>query len=547
MEFLADDSAIWNGNERFLTREVLNGIQEKSGTQISRKRSFSRNSKFTVEKENELPFRTQEFLKKIGIEDTSVNDPTKSWLASHNEQKTKLVGHVFDCLNALEQLVQLDQDTDNANVDETQSVCDRNTKSVGKLVHELVTIYGLCGDSLKVLLDSQPAAAAVEDTAGRMALHVAVDKHKPWIRLVETLIAAYPDACKSRDGGGRLPLHIAVDRNSPCIEVVKLVINAFPDAASMRRGVGRLPIHYAVFYDQPDVDVVRFLLETYKLGAQRVDVYGRLPLHYAVDRDRPCLEVVECLLDAFADAAYTRDTSSRLPLAIAVDHGEHTSIDVVQLLVNVYPGSVMERGPQGRLPLHVAVDASRPNLSIVRYLSRLYPASVTIPISESKGDTPLSICATRNLNSLVREMLLARPELDPEKLRELNWQSRRAAVLISIPRNEMMRYGALPGLVNSLSLSPSCGSLNDMCDVNSRIPEKSDSDFNAGIQSVYRQQGSITPDISMHQGMAYSSTSLSCGNTDWDIEHKKYSAIQDLYASLFLSNYDIWREVICFL
>ena len=72
-----------------------------------------------------------------------------------------------------------------------------------------VTIYGLCGDSLKVLLDSQPAAAAVEDTAGRMALHVAVDKHKPWIRLVETLIAAYPDACKSRDGMRRIGRDLA--------------------------------------------------------------------------------------------------------------------------------------------------------------------------------------------------------------------------------------------------------------------------------------------------------------------------------------------------
>lgn len=53
---------------------------------------------------------------------------------------------------------------------------------------------------LKVLLESQPEAAAVEDAAGRMALHVAVDKHQPWIRLVDTLVDAYPTACKMRDG-----------------------------------------------------------------------------------------------------------------------------------------------------------------------------------------------------------------------------------------------------------------------------------------------------------------------------------------------------------
>jgi hypothetical protein len=33
-----------------------------------------------------------------------------------------------------------------------------------------------------------------------MALHVAVDKHKPWLRLIDTLVTAYPTACKMRDG-----------------------------------------------------------------------------------------------------------------------------------------------------------------------------------------------------------------------------------------------------------------------------------------------------------------------------------------------------------
>jgi hypothetical protein len=110
MDFLADDSAIWNGNEKFLSREVLHGIQVKSGTEISRKRSFSRNTRFTVEKAKELPQHTEEFLKKIGIEDATItSSPDARTPKIHNEQKTKLVGHIFDCLNALEQLVALDQ------------------------------------------------------------------------------------------------------------------------------------------------------------------------------------------------------------------------------------------------------------------------------------------------------------------------------------------------------------------------------------------------------------------------------------------------------
>lgn len=84
-----------------------------------------------MEKENDLPHRTREFLRNIGIQDTS----------THNEQKTRLVGHVFDCLSALEQLVQLDNENENKIEGETQSVSDRNIKSLGQLVHELVSYY----------------------------------------------------------------------------------------------------------------------------------------------------------------------------------------------------------------------------------------------------------------------------------------------------------------------------------------------------------------------------------------------------------------------
>jgi hypothetical protein len=85
-----------------------------------------------MEKTNDLPHRTREFLRNIGIQDTS----------THHEQKTQLVGHVFDCLSALEQLVQLDHDSEVIMEEgDTQSVCDRNIKSLGQLVHELVRAH----------------------------------------------------------------------------------------------------------------------------------------------------------------------------------------------------------------------------------------------------------------------------------------------------------------------------------------------------------------------------------------------------------------------
>lgn len=69
--------------------------------------------------------------------------------------------------------------------DETETINEQSTLSLGRLVHEMVTIYGLCGDTLKVLLDSNPDAAGCVDSLGRLPLHLAVDRKKPWIGLLD--------------------------------------------------------------------------------------------------------------------------------------------------------------------------------------------------------------------------------------------------------------------------------------------------------------------------------------------------------------------------
>ena len=63
-----------------------------------------------------------------------------------------------------------------------------------------MSIYGLCGDTLTILLASNPAAATIEDSVGRLPLHVACDCDEPWLRTVRTLLEAYPRACRERDG-----------------------------------------------------------------------------------------------------------------------------------------------------------------------------------------------------------------------------------------------------------------------------------------------------------------------------------------------------------
>ena len=64
-------------------------------------------------------------------------------------------------------------------VDDSQSIFETNMQAIGNVCHEMVKISSLCGDSLRVLLASNPDAAFAEDSYGRLPLHVAVDHDSP--------------------------------------------------------------------------------------------------------------------------------------------------------------------------------------------------------------------------------------------------------------------------------------------------------------------------------------------------------------------------------
>ena len=222
----------------------------------------------------------------------NINNHTTNTTTNPNQNRTtKLVTHIFECLGALQHLVREYQSDYTSEMmspnDETQSAHDMNTSSVGHLLHEMVSIYGLCGDTVSALLESVPEAAGVEDNLGRLPLHVACDRDSPWMDMLEAMVEAKPESLNNRDGGGRLPLHVVLDRQMPDINVVRFIVRSNPGAVSARRGVGRLPIHYACFSDNPDLEVIQCLLDSYPEGVEAVDVYGRLALHYAVDKAYP--------------------------------------------------------------------------------------------------------------------------------------------------------------------------------------------------------------------------------------------------------------------
>jgi hypothetical protein len=193
-----------------LSKGVLESIRRKSYTISSRKKSTSikgrddLKSRFAASLKHEVPQHVNEFLDKIGVNDDKPKGVAKlppvivsqnCQVSMQNEKTTKLVAHIFECLGALQHLVRANQsDIPSESInDETQSTNDMNTKSVGKLLHEMVTIYGLCGDTINALLEAEPDAAGVEDTLGRLPLHVCCDRDEPWMDMVTALVEARPE------------------------------------------------------------------------------------------------------------------------------------------------------------------------------------------------------------------------------------------------------------------------------------------------------------------------------------------------------------------
>jgi len=122
--------------EGLLTREMLDnlaGAGFSPGKRSSRGGSGFAKSHFDTPGDNEeIPPNVAKLLLRIGITSPDVDSDLP-------EQKSKLVAHIFECLGALQSLVNVSDLTYDPEM-ETQSVCERDTMAMGTLLHEMVCI-----------------------------------------------------------------------------------------------------------------------------------------------------------------------------------------------------------------------------------------------------------------------------------------------------------------------------------------------------------------------------------------------------------------------
>lgn len=396
-----------------VSKDALQGLRRKSFSEARRKSGARRASKQLLPV-YEIPGTVLNLLNKVGISvgcsdidgdacEESNHLSRNSAVLSPNKT-TKLVAHIFECLGALQHLVRADQGQAilSSRPDEMEAEMERSSASLGQLVHEMVTIYSLCGDTMKVILDNNPEAAGIEDSYGRLPLHAAVDSQKPWIGSIIHMIDAYPEALSLKDGAGRLPLHIAVDQETPDIHLIQLLVNRNRAAAAVTRGVGRLPIHYAVFPENVSYDILDCLIRAYPEGCRAHDVYGRLPLHYAVDKPSESnVQVIQRLLEEYPEGANKCDSHNQTPLMIAVARSgkNKMSTHIVEVLMqyttvsddtdtdtdNGCTASCAAGCNFQKSLLGIAMEVAVANVDCIRLLARKYPEMILKP-SNSESD-----------------------------------------------------------------------------------------------------------------------------------------------------------------
>lgn len=189
-----------------LTKLYLNDLRRLSRSNVN----SARTPRLTYHTRYEIPSSILEFLKKLEIDMDVTSTRQRSSTQAGNSpgggtfqsvqttQTTRLISHIFECLVALQHVVRANQSGSVPDGDETQSVYEGNVQALGSLVHEMVSIYGLCGDTLEILISNTPEAAFVEDKFGRLPIHVAVDREEPWTHVsAPCMVVVYYFHCHS--------------------------------------------------------------------------------------------------------------------------------------------------------------------------------------------------------------------------------------------------------------------------------------------------------------------------------------------------------------
>ena len=219
-----------------------------------------------------------------------------------------------------------------------------------------------------------------------------------------------------------------------------------------------------------------------------------------------------------------RDTQGRLPLSIALER-EQICMNTVTYLVEQYPESVKVKNSLGQLPLYELVEQSRPNLMAIRYLVRKFPEAALQCVEKQRG-----IARTYSKNCLLRELLLALPELESDLLRDLNFYFRKIAIQISTTESKDSELTTCSQF-SELSTSETVSNLVASLQICTSTPRSLVIQLSGGSSGGWQlDQFSDCDNVLQHSFNKYEN-----------------QPPMNIFRRLYLTNFDIWKICVRFI
>lgn len=256
-----------------------------------------------------------------------------------------------------------------------------------------------------------------DDSEKMLALHCAVEQHAP-INILRILVSSYPKALEVTTHWKKdTPLHLAI--RVGYLDMNPDVLLLLSSAKSLRfyNDEGKIPLHsYLDCEGRPSLQVVQSMVELCPPSVRTAvkPNSGSTPLHLACNRSFAAnlnLQVIQFLVDRYPRALVMRDSVGCTPL-LGVCHfvpGEDV-LPLIQLLVEASPESVRQLDSAGNTVVHrYLLGSGSPSLSIVEYLTSVYPGSLRIR-DKVKKMTPIDIACQRSQVDIVRYLAQQYPE-----------------------------------------------------------------------------------------------------------------------------------------
>ncbi len=173
---------------------------------------------------------------------------------------------------------------------------------------------------LPLLLSRCPIGIQHVNHKKNLPLHLCLSQPVIIKEAAYLLLSAYPQGCSMKNSdeeGGWYPLFLTVMRDNSDFELSKTICKLWPDSVKQFNSSGSLPIHFAVNRENPNIEILKMLVRRHREGCSVRNSHGLLPMHCLL-MSSTNLEAFNILYDACEEALLLPDRQGKSCLHLAV-------------------------------------------------------------------------------------------------------------------------------------------------------------------------------------------------------------------------------------